>query len=54
MVNYCMIKLFNLYVFLLNSAGVQCAQYIHVQASKGIVARQPGGNDVRLMKWDDW
>ena len=52
--NYCTIKLFNLYVFLLNCAGVQCAQCIHVQASKGVATHQPGGSDLRLMKWDDW
>ena len=34
---HCIIKLFNLYVYLLNSAGVHCAQCIHVQASKGVV-----------------
>ena len=37
-----------------NSAGVQCAQCIHVQALKGVAARQPDGSDLRLMQWDDW
>ena len=50
---HCKIKLFDLYVFLLNSAGVHCAQCIQVQASKGVAAHQPGGSDLRLMKWDD-
>ena len=27
---------------------------LHVQASKGVAAHQPGGSDLRLMQGDDW
>ena len=44
------IKLFNLYVYLLNPVGIQWAQCLSVQASKGVAARQPDGSDLRLMQ----